>query len=331
VSKVTAPSRSAAEHHEAGIALASKRRFAEAVKEYLEAARLNPKFSETFYNLGVAYGELGQWNAAIKAYNRAIHLDPKDWQAYCNLGLDCVKSRQYAKAIDAFRRAAELNPQDMTLFVSIGFNCGKLKRYTEAIEAYSRALQLKPDFAIGWYNIGLFHFHQHHYRDAIMAAERALAIEPDYAEPYVIIGMTRRESGDLDRARRVQASSFKMWNLYGIEPEVFDYKANRVVARTYHLRPEIVESTYYLYHYTRDPEYRRMGEKLFNDFVQYCRTDSGYAALSDMVTKTKRDEMESFVFAETFKYFYLLFAPNETLEFDRIVFNTEAHPLRRTW
>ena len=74
-------------------------------------------------------------------------------------------------------------------------------------------------------------------------------------------------SGDLDRARRLQASSFKMWNLYGIEPEVFDYKANRVVASTYHLRPEIVESTYYLHHYTHDPEYRRMGEKIFQDFV----------------------------------------------------------------
>ncbi len=122
-----------------------------------------------------------------------------------------------------------------------------------------------------------------------------------------------------------------MWNLYGIEPEVFDYKTNRVVASTYHLRPEIVESTYYLYHYTHDPEYRRMGEKIFQDFVKYCRTDAGYAALSDMVTKTKRDEMESFVFAETFKYFYLLFAPAETLEFDKVVFNTEAHPLRRTW
>ncbi|MGZ5002261.1 MAG: glycoside hydrolase family 47 protein [Chthoniobacterales bacterium] len=138
-------------------------------------------------------------------------------------------------------------------------------------------------------------------------------------------------SGDLDRARRLQTSSFKMWNLHGIEPEVFDYKTNRVVASTYHLRPEIVESTYYLFHYTRDPAYRRMGEKLFNDFVQYCRTDSGYAALSDMVTKTKRDEMESFVFAETFKYFHLLFAPPETLDFDHVVFNTEAHPLKRTW
>src|SRR5579863_9911936 len=71
VSKGTLPSRSAAEHHEAGIALAAERRFAEAVKEYLEAARLNPHFSETFYNLGVAYGELGQLKAAIKAYNRS--------------------------------------------------------------------------------------------------------------------------------------------------------------------------------------------------------------------------------------------------------------------
>jgi mannosidase alpha-like ER degradation enhancer 2 len=27
----------------------------------------------------------------------------------------------------------------------------------------------------------------------------------------------------------------------------------------------------------------------------------------------------------------LLFAPPGTLDFDNIVFNTEAHPLRRTW
>ena len=138
-------------------------------------------------------------------------------------------------------------------------------------------------------------------------------------------------SGDVERARRLQASSFKMWNLHGIEPEELDYKTMRVISGSYHLRPEIVESTYYLYHYTRDSQYRQMGEKIFNDFVRYCRVDAGYAALTDVVTKQQRDEMESFVMAETFKYFYLLFAPAKTLDFDRIVFNTEAHPLRRTW
>ena len=53
--------------------------------------------------------------------------------------------------------------------------------------------------------------------------------------------------------------------------------------------------------------------------------------LSDITTKEKSDEMESFFFAETLKYLYLLFAPPETLQFDQVIFNTEAHPLRRSW
>src|SRR6266496_2953143 len=138
-------------------------------------------------------------------------------------------------------------------------------------------------------------------------------------------------SGDLARARRLQTLSFKMWNLYGIEPEILDYKTMHVVNGSYHLRPEIVESTYYLYHYTRNPAYRQMGEKMFDDFVKYCRTEAGYAALADVISKKQLDEMESFVLAETFKYFYLLFASPETLKFDKIILNTEAHPLRRTW
>jgi mannosidase alpha-like ER degradation enhancer 2 len=138
-------------------------------------------------------------------------------------------------------------------------------------------------------------------------------------------------SGDLERARRLQASSFKMWNLHGIEPEILDYKTMRVVAGSYHLRPEIVESTCYLYHYTGDSAYRQMGEKMFDDFIKYCRSNAGYASLADVISKKQLDEMESFVLAETFKYFYLLFASPETVEFDKVIFNTEAHPLRRTW
>jgi ER degradation enhancer, mannosidase alpha-like 2 len=138
-------------------------------------------------------------------------------------------------------------------------------------------------------------------------------------------------SGDIVRARRLQASSFKMWKLHGVEPETIDYTTMQVIAGAYHLRPEIVESTYYLYHYTHQPQYREMGEMLLNDFVKYCRTDSGFAALADVITKEQRDEMESFLFAETFKYFYLLFAAPRDFSLDQIVFNTEAHPLRRTW
>ncbi len=138
-------------------------------------------------------------------------------------------------------------------------------------------------------------------------------------------------SGDLDRAKRLQASSFLMWKQHGIEPEEFNYRTMEVVHPGYPLRPEIVESTYHLYHYTKDPHYLRMGETLFRDFVTHCKTEAGYAALKSVVTKEKSDSMQSFLFAETFKYYYLLFSPPGTLAFEKVTFNTEAHPLRKTW
>jgi ER degradation enhancer, mannosidase alpha-like 2 len=137
--------------------------------------------------------------------------------------------------------------------------------------------------------------------------------------------------GDLNRARSLQDSMFKMWEVNHIEPEIYNYKTGKVESAGYPLRPEIVESTYYLYKYTKDPKYLAMGKELWEDFVKYCRTDEAYAGLKSVVNKEKTDYMHSFVFAETFKYFYLLFAPEKTLDLKQVVFNTEAHPIRRTW
>lgn len=160
-------------------------------------------------------------------------------------------------------------------------------------------------------------------------------------------------SGDLNRASLLQESSYKMWMKHGIEPEEINYQTMEVTAPGYPLRPEIVESTYYLYHYANstsktsqvrkaglpppsigklDPaHYLQMGQMMFRDFVKHCRTDEGYAALKSVITKEKADSMQSFLFAETFKYFYLLFAPPKALDFDKVIFNTEAHPIRREW
>jgi mannosidase alpha-like ER degradation enhancer 2 len=152
-------------------------------------------------------------------------------------------------------------------------------------------------------------------------------------------------SGDLNRASLLQESSYRMWMKHGIEPEEINYQTMEIVSPAYHLRPEIIESTYYLHHYAMpgaqtsrpqsskklDPNhYQQMGRMMFEDFVKHCRTEAGYAALKSVVTKEKADTMQSFLFAETFKYFYLLFAPPKTLDFDSVIFNTEAHPIRKT-
>jgi mannosidase alpha-like ER degradation enhancer 2 len=144
--------------------------------------------------------------------------------------------------------------------------------------------------------------------------------------------------GRFEKAKALQESSFAMWKRMGIEPEEINYQTLKDVSPGYPLRPEIIESTYYLHHYAQvarrkaaAASYRQQGQRMFQDFVKYCRTEEGYAALKSVVTKEKSDSMQSFLFAETFKYFYLLFASPGTLDFDKIVFNTEAHPIIKNW
>jgi hypothetical protein len=130
--------------------------------------------------------------------------------------------------------------------------------------------------------------------------------------------------GDIKRARRLEDSCFRMWNLAGIEPEVLDYREMKITEAGYQLRPEIVESAYYLWRATHDPRYRAMGRTFFDALVKYCRTDNGYTTLKSVVTKEQGDLQHSFFLAETLKYLYLLFSPDRDLG----VFNTEAHPLK---
>jgi len=133
--------------------------------------------------------------------------------------------------------------------------------------------------------------------------------------------------GDLDRARRLQESGFRMWTLHGIEPELIDYRTMDVVSPGYQLRPEIAESAYYLHELTGDERYLEMGRTFLDDLAAHCRVDAGYTVLRSVVTKEKGDYQHSFFLAETLKYLYLLFAP-EAVDFGSVIFNTEAHPLR---
>ncbi len=85
----------------------------------------------------------------------------------------------------------------------------------------------------------------------------------DYGALDAFFPAVLARSGDLARARRLQESCFKMWTTFGIEPEEMNYKTMKVVYPGYELRPEIMESTYYLYFYTGDNRYLDMGQTLF--------------------------------------------------------------------
>jgi mannosyl-oligosaccharide alpha-1,2-mannosidase len=60
------------------------------------------------------------------------------------------------------------------------------------------------------------------------------------------------------------------------------------------------------------------------------QVEVGYAGLKDVtvVPPVNDNTMQSFWLAETLKYLWLLFAPDDVISLDEWVLNTEAHPLR---
>lgn len=94
------------------------------------------------------------------------------------------------------------------------------------------------------------------------------------------------------------------------------------------LRPETIESLFYLWRLTGNKTYQEWGWNIFQAFEKNSRTESGYVGLKDVNSGVKDNMMQSFFLAETLKYLYLLFSPSSVIPLDEWVFNTEAHPLR---
>ncbi|KAJ1285637.1 hypothetical protein BS78_03G293300 [Paspalum vaginatum] len=142
-------------------------------------------------------------------------------------------------------------------------------------------------------------------------------------------------AGDVDPAIRTHAAFFSVWKKYGFTPEGFNLVTSTVQngQRSYPLRPELIESTYWLFKATRDHRYLDAGRDILASLQYGARCPCGYCHISDVETHKQDDHMESFFLAETVKYLWLLFdlaaGPDNIVENGpyRYIFSTEGHLL----
>ena len=110
----------------------------------------------------------------------------------------------------------------------------------------------------------------------------------------------------------------------------YDYSIDKITYPVYDLNPEIIESAFYLYHFTGKETYRNMAGKYWEDIKTHCRTDVAFTAIENVETKEKRDYMATYFLAETLKYFYLVFSDQPEVNPTDYVFSTEAHNFKKS-
>ncbi|KAI4898111.1 hypothetical protein NFI96_015380, partial [Prochilodus magdalenae] len=112
-------------------------------------------------------------------------------------------------------------------------------------------------------------------------------------------------------------------------PEAFKFDSGleavavRQNEKYYILRPEVIETYWYMWRFTHDPKYRQWGWEAAQAIDKYCRVSGGFSGVKDVYSSnpTYDDVQQSFFLAETLKYLYLLFSSDELLPLENWVFN----------
>ncbi|KAJ2228508.1 hypothetical protein H4R99_006180 [Coemansia sp. RSA 1722] len=136
-------------------------------------------------------------------------------------------------------------------------------------------------------------------------------------------------AGDVDGAESAYMLYYHLWRRFRAMPERFNLFLREADLAFYPLRPEFIESTYFLYRATRDPFYLDVGEMVLEDINALFRTACGYASVHSVNSHELEERMESFLLSETFKYLYMLFDEENPLHrtHSNFVFTTEGHVL----
>lgn len=143
---------------------------------------------------------------------------------------------------------------------------------------------------------------------------------------------SERESWWLPVGAEITRTCYELYHQSpsGLAPEIATIdKTIYAEDRGYRMRPETLESLFYLYRITGNETYRDWSTEIFNAINKHARTEYGFASVRDVTRVPVRlvDSQETFVGAETFKYALLVHLPSTALPLDKFVLNTEAHPL----
>jgi tetratricopeptide (TPR) repeat protein len=196
-----------------GMAFALRRvgKLEEAIAEYREAAKLDPKNAEAQEGIGWGLMEAGRYEEAEEPLRAAIRLDPDDAYPYAWLVFVLQELEKYQESIPYAERFVAMKPEDLDGHTRLGWGLGSAGRSREAVAAYKRALELKPDDVGALYDIGLFHYENGDYNEAIEAMQESISRQMDpNAYAYSMIGVARMMLGDLPGAIRADEEAVKL-------------------------------------------------------------------------------------------------------------------------
>jgi tetratricopeptide (TPR) repeat protein len=102
-----------------GLACLKLRKTKEAISDFNDAIRLNPKMATVYVNRGLAYSSERLYDKAIADYTAAVAINSQNASAYYRRGLAYDHTANYSAALADYQMAQRLNPSGAKLYANL--------------------------------------------------------------------------------------------------------------------------------------------------------------------------------------------------------------------
>jgi len=124
-----------------GLAYKSLNNLGLAIISTKEAIKINPKFSQSYNNLGVLMEKAGEFEIALENYKKALSINPNSIVAYNNLGLIYKKQGKTNKARKIFEKAINIDSN----FCDSHYHLAMITKYTGDEDQISQLIKLSKN------------------------------------------------------------------------------------------------------------------------------------------------------------------------------------------
>ncbi len=173
-----------------------------ALRELLEALKMNPNDPITHNYLGIAYKNKKQIDEAILHFKKAIDLKPNYSQAKNNLGATYLDKEDWDAAIVCFKELADdlLYATPHFPFANLGFAYYNKKDFAQAEVYYRKAIEVQPNFIVALNGLGQTCLAMGKYPEAVASFEKAVLFGPRFPQLHFQLAQAYELTGQHDKA-----------------------------------------------------------------------------------------------------------------------------------
>jgi len=195
-------SKIAVDLYKEGVRLGNEGKVEEALVKFQKAVALEPKVFLFQLKLAYAYEMLKRYPEAQAAYENAIALNASSKEAWRGLGDVLRRAGFFSRAEDAYKKAIKTSPKYKEAWLGLAYLYGDMEALDKAEEAFVKVLSIDPKDADVAFKLANVYWRSKRLDDAITYYKKALSLKPDFHDARFGLGLTLKEKGDIEGARK---------------------------------------------------------------------------------------------------------------------------------